>query len=638
MASNSSSKNATMYQTLSSFAYSLDVLSQYKHLQKKHNNFITEMRRSRKSKRPPIQNLYKHTLRSCLSEHLYHSRQNIFDKNNNNTNQKPNTFYGLAHSPSNTYSKLSFDIGALYGINQQSTFQYTESCRNLYKIHTIMKENKERMINYENNMSAKKNKLNSNLNLAEKNYNRLTKDLIPKLEEYNIFLRKKIKEEREIENQLYDTRNELFMCNHRLMNKIEKIKSDIDKNIKIRNFLIRVKEHTLTLPSFLTSMTANIDLSLTMEVKPIRTTIHRKSMINFNFNTTVFSKKRMSIMAASPKQFSPPRRSKKMSVFNSLVSPSRKSIIDSKFDKYLDLNQVIFKDTDEFIAKMSHLEQNNLKLNQKCNENIFEVQTLKEELNEINHQLYVYDELYKNDIQKSIVNLNESMKRFNSLNLQITYLQMKDQIKEEEKPKKEKKKNINNINAISSAAVNMALLKFKERVNKFHFNTELAYMYYYIADLAKDFFNNYTKCFKYKANELEELISILYKPDDVKPSLLRKSCIEVLMIVEQAIDVLFNKHSEYLKKEKNKKYIDELRNKAKTMRKIVNAREQRLLLQEIKANKIKNVVIKQSQIVVKPMMIRSVSYDFKGVKEKKKKKKVKKELSIGDFLFTNVND
>ena len=110
------------------------------------------------------------------------------------------------------------------------------------------------------------------------------------------------------------------------------------------------------------------------------------------------------------------------------------------------------------------------------------------------------------------------------------------------------------------------------------------------------------------------------------------------MIVEQAIDVLFNKHSEYLKKEKNKKYIDELRNKAKTMRKIVNAREQRLLLQEIKANKIKNVVIKQSQIVVKPMMIRSVSYDFKGVKEKKKKKKVKKELSIGDFLFTNVND
>ena len=206
MASNSSSKNATMYQTLSSFAYSLDVLSQYKHLQKKHNNFITEMRRSRKSKRPPIQNLYKHTLRSCLSEHLYHSRQNIFDKNNNNTNQKLNTFYGLAHSPSNTYSKLSFDIGALYGINQQSTFQYTESCRNLYKIHTIMKENKERMINYENNMSEKKNKLNSNLNQAEKNYNRLTKDLIPKLEEYNIFLRKKIKEEREIENQLYDTR------------------------------------------------------------------------------------------------------------------------------------------------------------------------------------------------------------------------------------------------------------------------------------------------------------------------------------------------------------------------------------------------------------------------------------------------
>ena len=590
---NSSSRSMTMYQTMcSSFKYSQDNfehLSQSKYIERTNRNFIRIMR----SKRKPNFSITREPSKKTLS---------VVKLNIDNYEYHSNKF---------TRNKLSERICDLYAFEQQNAKEYVNSCKNLLKINSLLSYEKKKMKNEYKQFEKKKKLIKDEVNNANCKITEINKNVIPMYENYNLFLRQKIKSEKNIENDLYDKKCELYMCNHRLKKKIETIKNDINNMIKMRNFLICVKEHLTTLPPFFDEIAsvANSDNSAEKKFK----LSHSSSRKSVNF--LPFSKKK-SIIAF---------HNKRISVIDScLTSPT------NKYSKYLDKNYPIFNSVDEFIEKIKNLEKKNLSLNQINTENFYIIDSLKIELKSIQDQITKFDNLYHDDIQKREFKLMELKSRNVSLLSRISSLRL----------------SLDDHNPISlppsprtgefvlslSKTQNISMLKFKAIVTSKQYTIENAYIYHYIADLTQKFYNKAPNYFRDDYDYISHLINVLFSPMNHQGSFLRKKCIELFSVLEKAVDALFAKHNKYMNNKLISAAINELKNREKTKRKNENAREQRKFINEIKEKKIENVIKKHKSIVLKVNNFRSLSYEFKDVKKKHKKKEKVKSLSLDDFL------
>lgn len=589
---NSSSRSMTMYQTMcSSFKYSRDNfehLSRSKYIERTNRNFIRLMR----SKRKPNFFFSKEPSKKTLS---------VMKLNIDNYEYHSNKF---------TRNKLSEQICDLYAFEQQNAKAYVNSCKNLLKINSLLSYEKEKMKNAYKQFEKKQKKVKDEVKNANFQITEMNTNIIPMYENYNLFLRQKIKSEKSIENDLYDKKCELYMCNHRLKKKIETIKNDINDRIKMRNFLICVKEHLTTLPPFfdeIASFISNSDTQIENKFKVSNSSL-RKSAIFLPF-----SRKKSTITP----------HNKRISIIDS-CSPI------NKYSKYLDKNYPIFNSVDEFMEKIKNLEKKNLSLNQINNENFYIIDSLKLELKSVQDQITKFDNLYHDDIQKGEFKVMELKSRNVSLLSRITSLRLSlddhNPISIPSSPKS------GDLVLSLSKTQNMPMLKFKAIVSSKQYTIENAYIYHYIAEFTQNFYNKASNYFNDDYDYISHLINVLFSPMNHQGAFLRKKCIELFSVLEKAMDALFAKHNKYMKNKKINEVINELKNKEKIKRKNEKAREQRKFIDEIKEKKIENVIKKHKSIVLKVNNYRSLSYEFKDVTKKHKKKEKVKSLSLDDFL------
>ena len=460
--------------------------------------------------------------------------------------------------------KLNLEIGSLFPkYRNNDIYFFKNTTSNIARIKKLISM-KELLIKIKDEkIKQKKIKLKESLGKAEGKFKIFEDKIIPKYDNYLNFLSKRFDEEIEKLHLLRIRKNELIMETHKIQSLINDLNAKKENYIKLRNFLICVREKITKLPKTFIESSYDYDYNLDFEMKNERKSIFgirnpfKKSGIYPNMG----------------------RR-------NTTSTGSLQSIYKTKYFKYLNKSYSIFKSPEEFRDNYKEMEFKNLKYVFKLNDLNNEIQDLKKELKEIKEEEKRYDNLFIDDLNKKKYILLENKSKYEGLMKKLHLMKDNEYYNES---------NSKHIEINSHINLNLTELKVEKIKNKICFKKEESYIYYFLFILIQNTYKISPELFTNldKMKYLER-INILSNPENFKEDDVRKIAKEVLYDLENIITYLLTE----IKKNKNK--IDEnividIKKKIQNLRRIQNGKEQRELLHEKKLDKVKNYIKKKNR-------------------------------------------
>ncbi len=381
--------------------------------------------------------------------------------------------------------------------------------------------------------------------------------------------------------KLKEKKKQLSMKVSHLKNLIQKENENLDELINIRNFLIKVKEKQLEIPSLLKKI-LKIGKIEENEIK-------------------------------DKKEF-------------------------ERYKSYLDKSKLFFRDQDEFFDIISDIENKNIKLlikYQKINNSVEKLKSELEELKESENRI--------NEILLNQMNNKEEIKNEIFNEYKYNYSQ-KNKLKKLSDNDKEKNNhnNIHNLKSIEDNKYLMNLIKYKNILSQYPI--QYSYLFIKLGEGIQFFlkknilnFENLITIAKNK-NELEKFLSINELKEDNFSEITSK-CIKLLFFYEISVNKILEKNKNYLKDPilKNKMEIVILK-KSYFLRK-KNAKEQKILLEKKKIYEIKKVIGRNNKKRFKQFRkVNSLDYFFNKVKSQKSKSIDIKIKKINDSEIDIYNE
>ena len=467
-------------------------------------------------------------------------------------------------------NKLSFEIGNLLQTYKNSSIRnYCITSNSLGRIKFIMKTENENLEKTKKKVDKKKIEIKDKVYFAKNKYHNLIRNQIPQLDDYLIFLRRKINDEIEETYNLEKKKTEIYIEIHKINAKINNLKNKKIQYINYRNFLICVKEKILHLPEDFINSSFYYDNNINK--------YNINSISNEMNNPKTPKRKKNNRKRRSSIMFNLMPLEKQPSIYSATNSPKRNK---SKFDHYLNQFNPIFNDVDEFYLILYDLEQKNIILVNEFNHKQNEVFHLKKKLNEeMKHCNEIYFEHLKaiNSLEEILLELK---KEYEEKIKEINYLKKK-KIK-----KKKEKKEIESL--IDSKIMKLKFEKYKRDLN---FKRENSYMFYYIYLLFKNIYFSLPEFFPNINNEYaKNIIKILQNPEDYKLEKILESTKHIIYNIENMIDRLIKKINILDKIKDNHKTIEKTMSFLHNLKRVNNLKEQRYLINEKKLNKIKNYI------------------------------------------------
>ncbi len=456
----------------------------------------------------------------------------------------------------NLPTRLNMEIGTLFPkYRNNDIYFFKNTTSNIARIKKLIRMKETFIKIKDEKIKNTKIKLKDSLGKAKGRYKKFADNIIPKYDNYLNFLSKRFDKEIEKLHSLRIRKNELIMETHKIQSLINDLKAKKEIYIKLRNFLICVREKITKLPKTFIESSYQYDYNLDFEIKNERNSIFgirnpfKKSGIYPN-----------------------------MAIRKTISTGSLQSIYKTKYFKYLNKSYSIFKSPEEFRDNYKEMEFKNLKYVFKLNEINSEIQDLKKELKQIKEEEKRYDNLFIDDLNKKKYILLENKSKHEGL-MKKLYLMQNNQYYNESNSKK--------IEVNSHINQNLTELKVEKIKNKISFKKEESYIFYFLFILVQNIYNTSPELFKNldKMKYLER-INILSNPENFKEDDVRKIAKEVLHDLENIITYLLTE----IKINKNKidkKIVNDIKKKIQNLRRIQNGKEQRELLHEKKIDKVK---------------------------------------------------
>ncbi len=491
--------------------------------------------------------------------------------------------------------KLDLEIGnlLLQKYNKDDIYSFTKLSNNISRMKKILKYKVINLKLKNQLINEQKFDLQNSFNLLEEKMD-CQKNYIPQFKNYLAFLSKKIDEELEKLYILRNKRNELIMENHKIKIKINHLKEKKELYMNMRNFLICVKEKIIELPKKILDLSNKFDENIDI--------IKKRDSI---FGIRNPFKKQL---------FYPNMLNKKNN------SSSLKELHKTKYFKYLNKSYSIFQSPEEFNEQFREMEIRNLKYVFKLNELLQKIKSLKKELKQINEDNKRYESLFVDDLNKYNYLLFEFKIKNEELLRKMNFLKFHKSENESinKKPK---------INSLIN--INLYQLKVEKIKKNVIFQKKESYIYYYLYLLFKNIYDISPHLFKNltKQNYLDR-INYLSNPEKFKEEYVRKISKEVLYDFENIITFLQSKLNEI----KDKEELNYIKKKIQNNRRIKNGREQRILIQKKKIEKIENYIDDKLKVQNK---IRTKFVNMFEINKNKNKTKTHKK-TISD-INTDIN-
>ena len=452
--------------------------------------------------------------------------------------------------------RLNMEIGTLFPkYRNNDIYFFKNTTSNIARIKKLIRMKEIFIKIKDEKIKNTKIKLKDSLGKAKGRYKKFADNIIPKYDNYLNFLSKRFDKEIEKLHSLRIRKNELIMETHKIQSLINDLKAKKEIYIKLRNFLICVREKITKLPKTFIESSYDYDYNLDFEMKNERKSIF--GIRNPFKKTGIY----------------PNMGRRKTTIIGSL-----QSIYKTKYFKYLNKSYSIFKSPEEFRENYKEMEFKNLKYVFKLNEINSEIQDLKKELKQIKEEEKRYDNLFIDDLNKKKYILLENKSKYEGLMKKLHLMKDNEYYNES---------NSKHIEINSHINLNLTELKVEKIKNKICFKKEESYIYYFLFILIQNTYNISPELFTNldKMKYLER-INILSNPENFKEDDVRKIAKEVLHDLENIITYLLTE----IKINKNKidkKIVNDIKKKIQKLRRIQNGKEQRQLLQEKKIDKVK---------------------------------------------------
>ncbi len=456
----------------------------------------------------------------------------------------------------NLPTRLNMEIGTLFPkYRNNDIYFFKNTTSNIARIKKLIRMKETFIKIKDEKIKNTKIKLKDSLGKAKGRYKKFADNIIPKYDNYLNFLSKRFDKEIEKLHSLRIRKNELIMETHKIQSLINDLNAKKENYIKLRNFLICVREKITKLPKTFIESSYDYDYNLDFEMKN-----ERKSIFGIR------------------------NPSKKSGIYtnmgrrNTTSTGSLQSIYKTKYFKYLNKSYSIFKSPEEFRDNYKEMEFKNLKYVFKLNELLQKIKSLKKELKQINEDNKRYESLFVDDLNKYNYLLFEFKIKNEELLRKMNFLKFHKSENESinKKPK---------INSLIN--INLYQLKVEKIKKNVIFQKKESYIYYYLYLLFKNIYDISPHLFKNltKQNYLDR-INYLSNPEKFKEEYVRKISKEVLYDFENIITFLQSKLNEI----KDKEELNYIKKKIQNNRRIKNGREQRILIQKKKIEKIENYI------------------------------------------------
>lgn len=518
---------------------------------------------------------------------------------------------------------FSFRIGALYGDKKSGT-SLAATSREIYLIKTMQEYKKKRLNRFEEEKLAQLESVNEDYKSLSFNKQLLNKyDYTFK--EYLKFLKSKISQEKDILDDLSDSRLALQIEVNSLLGNIIKTQENLEKLIVIRNFIIRVRERNLVLPqevidyskketrkgyifSEIKSMKSKINISVAekflndyMEENP-NWSAELNALKSPPTNSIHIPSKNLPLKRSFSKKSILTRTSSKSLSKKMLPLFILKSInLPEKYRKYVDQSRKIFENNEDFNDTFKDLNDKNLNL-------IMENEKIKREVMECNLELSSIQKeneryntfLSKTEEEKEKL-LEELKKKY--YHLSKTYGQIQNAIYlTNATPTNESEKSYN----LSGSFINQEMIRYMKYIQ---LSKKYPYSYSVMLLNLVDFINKFIgrDYFGYNTTKLYSLI----KHDDfTKASNMRFNsknkneihslCLKLMVVYENIIEFVLNKHDIFLDNPKLKEETIKLVLLNQRNVKLQNARIVRNVIEQKRQENINEILEKDKKILFLP--------------------------------------
>lgn len=453
-------------------------------------------------------------------------------------------------------SKLSYDICKQFNYDQKNVKHFTISCKEIAIYKNSIIDLKKIAINKENTQKTINQNNEETIKFLQYQNDKFKNNLLPAYDRYIWFLKKQIRENEEINYSLKCKKEMLKKEVEIKSNCIKKVKAKFENYLKYRNLLICFRENILELPH-------------------------------------IFYEVQLDNYAGE--------------------IPKKIEINNKNLEKYLDIHYSIFESDEEFIRKIQYLENFVITLNEKSNNKIIENSELRTELLQAQNKkqkknkkmwFHQQDEAQLSFLKEKNIKL---INKYNSLVKNLAVI-----------PRRSLRKYIVKIPFDLPVDVSMMIIKLQKMYDIKQYKYEYSYMYYYVAQNVKLFFKEFRNLFILENHQLTlpnflALIKDLEDPDNIKASRIRASCVKLLAIYEDAMNKLFLLHYNRLNSPNLQKKLMQIIDNHKKRKMVANMRNQRLLFDEKRRQKRKELDTKYNKV-----MYKSYSHLFFDFHQKKK--------------------
>ena len=589
------SPNISPLQTSSSFNFSFSTLQSRKRLL----NFYPSHFHIYKI------NKFKNFHKSFLHEKFLNSYdlENSINKSKKLLNNLPKETNNKTINPK---KKLDLEIRSLYSKkNYKNSYSFVRTSNKFSKIKSLINIKKKDYIKKKEENIQKNKEIKNSFDYSKTRLINIQNKLIPEYKNYLSFLYEKINQELENYYKLQNKKNELLIDIYRLKLKIVKLNIKKEEYIDKKHFLIRVKENIQILPQIFINSSYDFDSNLKNKcVTPKKQKRNSIKYYSHSQNQSLSSKR---------------ERKRKSNIFSSF------SIINNieynKYYKYLNNSNTIFKNPEEFISYIKEIEIRNVRLVDKFNKLKLDIFNLRTELKNIEIDYNNYKKLFNEDLEKKELLYFENKSKNESLIKRV------EQINNTSSPIK-----LNNIDIDSLGYSNLFKLRFEKLKNEKKFQKENSYIFYYLYLIFKNLIiakvNFVVNLEESKRNEYLEILS---NPDNYSERIkfsMAKTILLNIEIIFGIIKIDINKLTNNLKEVNFMK----INYNIKTQRKINNAKEQKILLNQKKFNNLNQILEKKQRFKYKIRRKNINFFDLSKNKHNNKTTYKRKEISFNSQI------
>ena len=498
--------------------------------------------------------------------------------------------------------KLDLEIRSLYSKkNYKNTYSFILTSNKFSKLKKIINIKQKDYIKKREKSIEKNQKLKNSFEYSKTRLINIQNKIIPEYKNYLKFLYKKINQELANYYKLQNKKNELLIDIYRLKLKIGKLNIKKEEYIDKKKFLIRVKENIKVLPEIFINFSYDFDSNLKNKFETPKK--QKRNSIN-NFSNS----KKQSLSLNRERKRKTQRYSSFFIIHNTEFN---------KYYKYINNSNTIFDSSEEFINYIKEIEIRNVKLVDKYNKLRLDIFNLQTELKNIEIDYNNYKKLVKDDLEKKELLYFENKSKNEYLIKRIEQINNKNsQIK------------IKNIDLDSLNYSNLFKLRFEKLKNEKKFQKENSYIFYYLYLIFKNLIFFQTSFFEnLDEPKKNEYLEILSNPDNYLERIKFSLAKQILLYIENIFGIIqinINKLTNNLKERNFKK----IHNYIITQRKINNAKEQKLLLNQKKLNNLNQILEKKQRFKYK---IRRKYINFFDLSNKKSNNKTTYKTNKSSF-------